>query len=140
MLCLYRVCPGTGHRIRKRRGINIKMEVKDYVFYSCAAPDHSIRMGISQEKETGTRTGLEGKEAGGIRQGTAGQADKAPEPGEAVFLYDIRGRDIKISKGLPDSLPGRGKVHSGGCVESSWMVKGRSGSVKIPSWDKQIQK
>ena len=101
------------------------MEVKDYVFYSCAAPDHSIRMGISQEKDTRTRTGLEGKVTGGIRQGTAGQADRAPEPGEAVFLYDIRGRDIKSSKGLPDPLPGRGKVHSGGCMESAWMVKGR---------------
>lgn len=67
------------------------------MFYSCAAPDYSIRMGISQEKETGTRTrtGLKGKVTGGIRQGTAGQADRAPEPGEAVFLYDIRGRDIK---------------------------------------------
>ncbi len=65
------------------------------------------------------------KVTGGIRQGTAGQADRAPEPGEAVFLYDIRGRDIKSSKGLPDPLPGRGKVHSGGCMESAWMVKGR---------------
>lgn len=32
---------------------------------------------------------------------------------------------VGMSLGLPDPLPGRGKVHSGGCVESSWMVKGR---------------
>ena len=77
------------------------MEVKDYVFYSCAAPDHSIRMGISQEKETRTRTGLEGKVTGGIRQGTAGQADRAPEPGKPFSCTTF---EVEISKVLRDCL------------------------------------